>query len=113
MQFSKFKLVYIATVVLLAVTTTLIVSGFATEKQTTLTYRYDEDTRSEIGQPGNWTNVSADPSPEECEGDDIPCMVQFLSSEYASINEFLQENSTPEEIQASGTVIAEKTEVTQ
>lgn len=73
------------------------VSAFTTgtKKSSTLTYRYNGNDEGGLHTAGNWSDVSNQEEPEGCEpGEEIPCFVQFDSSEYANIQIFIDENPT-------------------
>ncbi|KLT63912.1 hypothetical protein [Pedobacter sp. BMA] len=80
------------------------------EKFTTLKFRYNLNTETGINNPSNWTDVSNVSNPSGCGGDDIPCLLQFDSSEYANLSAYLTANPTASDMDDSGKVISHKAE---
>ncbi len=95
--------------VLAGIGLTVIESGF-TAQQTQLKYRYLGTSPAGIDNPENWEDVSSEEDPGASCGTigDLPCTVEFLSNEYSSIDDFLDNHDTVSEINGSGKVEATK-----
>ncbi|MCX2584335.1 hypothetical protein [Pedobacter sp. MR22-3] len=85
-------------------------SAFTAPKTVTLKYRYNLNTATGISTASNWTDVSDQPNPSGCGGEEIPCLVQFDSSEYSSITAFLSANPTIPDMEESERVVSHKDE---
>jgi len=86
----------------------ITLNAFTTNKVTTLKYRYNLNTETGINAVTNWTDVSNQSNPSGCGGSDIPCLVQFESSEYANLSAYLSANPTADDMEDSGRVISHK-----
>lgn len=75
------------------------------------TYQYDDNTSANLFDRMAWIDLDVEEAISCTEGDDLPCTVQFDTSEYADIDAFLTANNTPTLIATSGRVVEEKAEV--
>ncbi len=108
------KLLFGVVAVVLAFGLVFSLSAFTLEdkKIATLTYRYDGDDEAGLNVPGNWTNISQEEEPEGCEaGVEIPCLVQFDTTDYDDIADFLSENPTLQDMIDSDHIQSYKDEV--
>jgi hypothetical protein len=63
------------------------------QKTTTLKYRFTGTSTTELHDISKWDDVSAQPTPAPCEtGDELPCLVEFQTSEYDNIQDFIDQN---------------------
>ncbi|WAC39041.1 DUF6520 family protein [Pedobacter sp. SL55] len=82
------------------------------EKLATLKYRYTGNNEAGLHTASNWDDVSAQPNPEGCEpGEEIPCLVEFDTSEYTDLQDFIDQNPTLQDMIDSERVQSYKNEV--
>jgi hypothetical protein len=81
------------------------------DKKATLTYRYNGSNAAGVTTAANWTDPSVDPDPQGCAaGTEIPCLVQFETSEYANISAFIAAKPSNSQMLSSGKVQTRKDE---
>lgn len=67
----------------------------ANQKSTNLKYRFVGDTPAGLHDLANWEDISSEPTPTPCEvGTELPCIVEFETSAYDNIEDFLDQNET-------------------
>lgn len=88
----KYKnLVYGLAALVLAFGLVFSVSAFKSKKEiVNLAYQYTGDDETGVMNSGNWTAITYNPSPSECESvGDLVCVVQFNDEQYSNITDFL------------------------
>lgn len=87
-------------------------SAFKSSKnKAILTYRYNGSNAAGVTTVANWTDPSIEPNPQNCEaGTEIPCLVQFDTSEYADISAFIADKPSNALMLSSGKVQTRKDE---
>ena len=80
----------------LAVILALAASSFTTLKSkpvkkslSTMVYYYQQSTLTGASNPANWLSESEIENPPNCEGLDVPCRVQFETTDFSDINAYL------------------------
>lgn len=82
-----------------------------TEKFSTLKFRYTGSDASGLHTVGNWQDVSTQPNPEGCDpGEEIPCLIEFDTSQWSSLSAYLSANSTLQDMVDSGAIQSYKDE---
>lgn len=86
----KNKILFGLAALVIAFGLTFTTSAFTKKDPTYLAYQYTGDDDSGVMTPGNWTPITYNPTPTECESiGELPCVVQFEEAQFADINAFL------------------------
>lgn len=76
---------------------------------TTVKYRFTGTSTADLHDISKWDDVSAQPTPTPCEvGTELPCLVEFQTSEYDNIQDFLDQNEDVSDMIATDRVISLK-----
>lgn len=90
----------------------LVISQSAFKSSTvTMSYQYDRNDAIGIGDAANWNDLSSTPQQGCSEGTDLPCIVQFESTEYPDLATFLAAHNDAAEIFSSGKTVSSKLNV--
>lgn len=72
------------------------------QETVTFKFRYPEPTASHVTDAAYWDDVSSQQNPESCDiGTELPCLVIFDDTEYASIEAYLAANNSLSAIMSS------------
>jgi len=85
-------------------------NAFTNDTAAILKYRYNGTNAAGTTTLANWTDVSSQPNPLGCDGEGIPCLVEFRDDQYADMAAFIAAHNTPALIASSPYVTAEKDE---
>lgn len=86
----------------------ITLNAFTADKVTVLKYRYNGSNSAGTTTLANWSDVSDQPNPTGCDGEEIPCLVEFRDDQYADMSAFIAAHNTPALIASSPYVTAEK-----
>lgn len=77
-------------------------SAFTKKDPVNLAYQYTGDDETGVMSSGNWTPITYNPTPTECESiGDLPCVVQFDDSQFDDIADFLSNYADADEVNSS------------
>ena len=81
----------------------------AEKESVTLKFRFPEPTAAHVTDAAYWDDVSAQQNPESCDiGTELPCLVIFEDTEYASIEAYLAANNSLTAIMSSPQLVSAK-----
>ncbi|RWU10615.1 DUF6520 family protein [Pedobacter chitinilyticus] len=79
-----------------------ITSAFIQKDPTYLAYQYTGDDESGVMSTANWTPITYNPTPTECDAEgELVCVVQFEDVQFANIASFLSNYSNAKEVNKS------------
>lgn len=70
-------------------------SAFTEEKSAALRYQYTGTSYADTTDPSKWVDISNNPVPSECDGESIPCTIEFQDTQYANMSAYLAVHNTP------------------